>query len=113
MECVAMNRSRAFVFVLVLLGGPARADNWPAWRGPHGTGVCDERGLPLTWGPEQHVRWKVSLPGPGNSTPLVWGDHVFRTQALDGGKWRAVLAFNRSDGKKLWQQEIPCRVEET
>jgi outer membrane protein assembly factor BamB len=108
-----MQRARAFVFVLVLLGTPARADHWPAWRGPHGTGVCDERGLPLTWGPVHHIRWKVSLPAPGNSTPVVWGDHVFLTQALDGGKRRAVLAFHRADGKKLWQQEIPCRVEET
>ena len=34
---------------------PAGADDWPAWRGPDGTGVCKERDLPLhvfPWRPE-------------------------------------------------------------
>ena len=89
------------------------ADNWPAWRGPHATGVCDEHPLPLTWSATDNIRWKVPLPGPGNSTPIVWGDRVFLTQGLDGGKRRALLAFARADGKKLWQQEVVCAVAET
>lgn len=100
---------------LVLLLGTltVRADNWPAWRGPHANGVCDERNLPLTWSATHNVRWKVALPEPGNSTPIIWGNHVFLTQALDGGKRRALIAFDRRDGKKLWQGELPCPVEET
>ena len=91
----------------------AWADNWPAWRGPHGTGTYTGPSLPLTWRTKQNVRWKVPLPGPGNSTPIVWAEHVFLTQALEGGKRRAVIAFRRSDGKKLWQREVPCAVAET
>src|SRR5207244_499082 len=72
-----------------------------------------EKGLPLTWSPTENIRWKVPLPGPGNSTPIVWGDRVFLTQAIDGGKRRALLAFNKADGKKLWQQDVPCQVQET
>jgi outer membrane protein assembly factor BamB len=106
-------QSKLFLIGFVLLAHPARADNWPAWRGPHGTGVCDERGLPVSWSATQNIRWKVPLPGPGNSTPVVWGDRIFLTQALDGGKRRAVIALNRADGKQLWQQEVPCPVQET
>jgi outer membrane protein assembly factor BamB len=108
-----MHQSKILVIGLLLLGSPSRADNWPAWRGPHGTGVCDERGLPVSWSATKNILWKVPLPGPGNSTPVVWGDRVFLTQALDGGKRRAVIALSRADGKKLWQQEVPCLVEET
>jgi outer membrane protein assembly factor BamB len=108
-----MNPSKAVALTLLLLAAPARADNWPAWRGPLATGVCTERDLPTTWSAAQHVRWKVPLPGPGNSTPVVWGDRLFLTQALDDGKRRAVLAFDRRDGTPLWQQEVPCRVDET
>ncbi len=108
-----MRRTSAYLLGLALAAAPARADNWPAWRGPHGTGVCDERGLPLTWGPGDNVRWKVPLPGPGNATPVVWGDRVFLTQALDRGKRRALVAFRRADGKKLWQQEVACAAPET
>jgi outer membrane protein assembly factor BamB len=101
------------VSVMLLAAAPLMADNWPAWRGVHGDGVSRERGLPLKWSATENVRWKARLPEPGNSTPIVWGEHVFLTQALDGGKRRAVIAWRRSDGMKLWQQELPCHFEET
>ena len=108
-----MRRCLLFLFGWLLLTSLAVADNWPAWRGPHATGVCDEQALPLTWSPTDNIRWKVPLPGPGNSTPIVWGDRVFLTQSLDGGKRRALIAFARADGKRLWQQEVVCAVPET
>ena len=110
-----MWRCLVSLFGWLLLTSLVAADNWPAWRGPHATGVCgvreeqlgaghvDEHPLPLTWSATDNIRWKVPLPGPGNSTPIVWGDRVFLTQSLDGGKRRALLAFARADGKKLWQ----------
>lgn len=107
-------------FLLAALAGfslavvPAvRADNWPAWRGADGTGISRERGLPVTWSKTQNIRWKMPLPEPGNSTPIIWGDHVFLTQSLDKGKRRALLALHRADGRKLWQREVACPVEET
>ncbi|MBM4069287.1 MAG: hypothetical protein FJ271_10125 [Planctomycetes bacterium] len=87
--------------------------NWTAWRGPDGRGIVAAGDIPLTWDAKKNVRWKVALPAPGNSTPIVWGDKVFLTQALDGGKRRALIAFDRKDGKKLWQREVPCTVVET
>src|SRR5262249_51863795 len=47
----------------------ARAENWPGWRGPRGDGTSAEKDLPTTWSPKENVRWKVKLPGPGNSSP--------------------------------------------
>lgn len=88
------------------------AQNWPAWRGPLNNGIATES-APLTWSRKDNIRWKVALPEPGNSTPIIWGDHVFLTQALDGGKRRALIAFHRADGRKLWQRELPCSVVET
>lgn len=90
----------------------ALAENWPSWRGPQANGISNERSLPVTWSATQNVRWKAPLPGPGNSTPIVWGDRVFLTQSLDKGKRRAVLCFARADGKKIWQRGVPCTVKE-
>src|SRR5262249_38085205 len=106
-------QSKCMCFLVLVCAATGRADNWPAWRGPHATGVSEERDLPTAWSATKNIRWKVPLPGPGNSTPIVWGDRVFLTQALDGGKRRAVIAFDRRDGKKLWQQEVPCATRET
>jgi outer membrane protein assembly factor BamB len=105
---------RNFFCFLMLLGlaRPCLGANWPSWRGPHENGVCDEHDLPDSWSPVQNVRWKVALPEPGNSTPVVWGDRIFVTQSLDKGKRRAIFCFARADGKKLWQQGVPCLTEE-
>src|SRR5947199_6706043 len=98
-------RLSAFAILLIVLPGIVAADNWPQWRGPQGTGQSLETGLPTTWSPEENVRWKVPLPGPGMSTPIVWGSRVFLTQSLDSaGRRRALLCFDRKDGKSLWQR---------
>ncbi len=82
----------------------ASAENWPRFRGSEGIGVSRETGLPLTWSSTENVRWKTPLPGPGMSSPVVWGNRVFVTQALDkDGHKRALLCFDRKDGKQLWQ----------
>jgi outer membrane protein assembly factor BamB len=80
------------------------AANWPAWRGPHGTGVCDEKNLPLRWSTNENVRWRVSLPERGNATPIVWGNRVFVTQAIEKESRRTLLCFDRANGALLWQQ---------
>jgi len=98
---------------LPLLASAAVADNWPAWRGALGRGVSGERNVPLTWAADKNIRWKTALPAPGNSTPIVYGDLVLLTQALEGGIRRALVAFDRATGKQRWQQEVPCHVLET
>jgi outer membrane protein assembly factor BamB len=96
-----------FVFLAAFWANSAVAENWPGWRGPTGNGHSTEKDLPLKWGNKENVRWKIELPGPGNSSPIVWGDRIFATQSLDkDGKQRAVMCFQRSDGKLLWQKEI-------
>jgi outer membrane protein assembly factor BamB len=108
-----MNRSLPASICVLMFTSVALADNWPAWRGPRGDGVSSERNLPLNWSAKENVKWKAPLPEPGNSTPIVWEQRVFLTQALDGGKRRALIAFDRKDGKKIWQHEVPCDFVET
>lgn len=101
---------RSIVSLLVVLvlgvGGAARADNWPAWRGPTGQGFCAEKHLPLVWSDKQNVKWKIKLAHQGNSTPVVWGDKIFVTQANRGGTERSLLCFARAEGKLLWQKTV-------
>ncbi|MGI8603160.1 MAG: PQQ-binding-like beta-propeller repeat protein [Verrucomicrobiales bacterium] len=80
------------------------ADNWPAWRGPDGTGVCVEKSLPLHWDRTQNVKWRIPLPERGNSTPIVWGQRLFLTQALEKDGQRLVMCFDRENGHLHWQR---------
>lgn len=88
----------------------ALAANWPAWRGPLGIGVSDEKSLPVKWSATENVKWRVALPERGNSTPIVWNDRVFLTQPV--GKERTLMCFSRSDGKRLWQQGVTTKLDD-
>ncbi len=70
-----------------------------------GSGVVTaETSLPLDWGAEKNVKWRVPLPERGNSTPIVHGGKVFVTQAIDSEKFRGLMCFDRANGKLLWKK---------
>lgn len=124
-----MYRLVIIFFIGTISAISARAENWPAWRGPTGDGVSTEKNLPVKWSPTENVRWKVALPSGGNSTPIIWGDRVFITQANDVTQWppqvpanyaggaspggfaiankRSVMCFDRADGTLFWQADTP------
>jgi outer membrane protein assembly factor BamB len=108
-----MTRLLGTLALTFTLAAPALAADWPAWRGPTGQGHSDEKNLPLTWSPTENVKWKVPLADPGNSTPIVFGDKIFLTQANKGGTVRSLICFARADGKILWQTDVKYDVKET
>jgi outer membrane protein assembly factor BamB len=91
-----------FLFILILFTWGAVAGNWPAWRGPEGTGVAKENNVPLHWSTNENICWRAPLPDRGNSTPIVWEKRVFVTQTE--GSRRMLMCFDRMTGKLLWQQ---------
>ncbi len=91
------------MLLMVALCTPMSPANWPRFRGPNGSGVSDARNLPVEFGPEKNVRWKVSLPA-GHSSPVTAGDHVFLT-ASEKDKL-LTLCVDRKSGKLLWRREI-------
>ncbi|HVW01834.1 MAG TPA: PQQ-binding-like beta-propeller repeat protein [Planctomycetaceae bacterium] len=80
-----------------------RADNWPQWRGPKHDGISHEVGIPTTWSKTENVAWRLPLPGPAGSTPVVWQDHIFLTSAE--GPDLVLIAAN-TNGKQLWKQTL-------
>ncbi len=84
----------------------ASADEWPGWRGPNGSGVSGETGLPVRWSATSGVRWRVRVPGEGFSSPIVWNDRVFVSSSLEDGARRTVHCLKRDSGETLWSQSI-------
>ena len=111
-----MQSPRTSVSILALFGlltsVSAHAGDWPAWRGPDGTGVSQEKGLPIKWSEKENVRWRVRLPDRGNSTPIVCGDRVFITQAIEKEGRRTLMCFERSSGEPLWQSGVTYTEKE-
>lgn len=90
------------LILLLVLTGSAAAGNWPTWRGPEGTGTAPDADPPIHWSPQRNVRWRTALPARGNSTPVVWENRVFLTQAI--GSQRLLMCFERDTGRLLWQR---------
>lgn len=82
---------------------PAADANWPRWRGPQQDGHTTDSALPVKWSSE-NVVWKTPLPGSGQSTPMIWGNRIFLTAALNKGAERIVFCVDRNSGKLLWQE---------
>lgn len=76
--------SRSILAGLLAAAAPAADLDWPQFRGPGGQGVVRETGLALEWSDTKNVIWKTELPGRGHSSPIVWGDRIFLTTALEG-----------------------------
>lgn len=95
----------------LLAAGPAApgsaAGDWPGWRGPEGSGVSSESGLPERWSITENVRWKAALPGRGVSGPAIARGKVFLTASSGArGERLHVLAFDAPAGKKLWERVL-------
>jgi hypothetical protein len=107
---------------ILSINRPARADDWPGWRGPTGMGHTTARDLPRAWGgkDQTNVRWKAPLlpdrarPDQNQSSPIVVGGRVVVTASW----WPAdsstnefpehhVLCFRATDGKRLWDTRVP------
>lgn len=86
---------------------PARAENWPGWRGAQRTGVSAETNLPKQWSATEGVLWKTPTPGSGSSNPIVWEDQVLITSS-DGARQEDlhVMSFNLNDGQQRWHARL-------
>ena len=66
---------------VVLFAAALAANNWPQFRGPGASGVSDDPNLPDKWSQTENVVWKVPVAGLGWSSPVVWGNQVWLTNA--------------------------------
>jgi len=82
-----------------------RGGNWPQWRGPEGSGVSRETGLPVSWSEAIGVVWKCKLPQSGTSTPVVWEDAIFLTSHVDDRRL-VLVKIDKKAGKIEWIRAV-------
>ncbi len=103
----------AAMSVSLMAAGLDDKDAWHQWRGPHNTGVA-EGDAPLRFSDVDNVKWRVSIPGKGHSTPVISGDTIYLTTAMESGSETesgalvkhdfVVLALDRRTGKEIWRR---------
>ncbi|MBB81273.1 MAG: hypothetical protein CMN02_09815 [Roseibacillus sp.] len=95
-----------FIIVPVLIESvEAGEDDWPRFRGPGGAGTGS--GFDCPGGVDKTaMAWTVALPGPGSSSPVVWGPRIFVTSE-DRLRGLVHLECRRvDDGSVLWKRTV-------
>ncbi len=83
--------------------------HWPQFRGPESRGVADGPNLPDRWSATENIAWKTDVPGRGWSSPIVWGNRIFLTTAVNRGeleepKKGLYFGGNRPDAPKVQEE---------
>jgi hypothetical protein len=102
----------------------ASAEDWNPFRGPDQNGASEVAGIPLTWSAGENRLWKLELPGPGTSQPVVWNDRIYVTCYSGYGYLRGkhnytdvntddqsklmfhVVCVDARTGTKVWQKDF-------
>jgi outer membrane protein assembly factor BamB len=95
-----------FSALIFIPARPARADDWPAFRGSQRDGICRETGLLKEWpegGPP--LAWKTTGLGEGFSTVTVVGNVIYTQGHKDGKQWVMALDANNK-GKLIWEADF-------
>lgn len=77
-----MNLLTLIVVHALLLPNTSTGQDWLQWRGPAMNGVAPNADPPTQWSEDKNVKWKVEIPGHGQSTPIIVGDLVILQAAV-------------------------------
>ncbi len=101
------SKARWLAFSLnLLLCLVAVAQEWTRFRGPNGCGLSDAKTIPTVW-TEKDFNWRIEMPGPGHSSPVIWGDKVFLLTGDEHTNLVWLLSVNSVDGSIAWQKSFP------
>jgi len=118
----------AILFAAMVSSVAAADENWLHWRGPDANGSASASARPpVQWDKQTGIRWTAELPGTGTSTPVVVGNRIYVTSAVETDRAGesatpqqetsktvppavyyefVVTCINRQDGKEIWQKVL-------
>ena len=102
-----------------LMAPQCMAENWPRFRGANGQGISNQS-APIEWNQNKNIKWRSELPGPGSSSPVIFGNKIFvtcfsgvSTGDQDTSKLvRYVLCLDKDKGTVLWKDELKSNQRE-
>ncbi len=113
-----MHRISAITLLVTIIApsGIIADDNWPQFRGTNGLGISDGN-PPLEWDVKEgtNVEWNTPIAGLGHSSPIVWGDRIFLTTAVNSETDKPSLktgwlggAGESAPDKGQWTWQVIC-----
>jgi outer membrane protein assembly factor BamB len=113
----------AATVVVMLLFQTTNAEDWARFRGPEGKGTIKSAKVATEWSESKNIKWQIDLPGPGSSSPIVYGDRVYITCYTGYGTDRAnpgdpknlkrhLICYDRSNGSEVWRTTVDSKEAE-
>ena len=106
---IGMTRHLLFIFILSLSRFPAVGGDadWPDFRGPTEQGLTPKgTQLPLSWSEAENITWKTVIKGKAWSSPVVWKDKIWLTNADEGGTRLSALCVDKNTGKVIHNKKL-------
>ncbi|MBC8870658.1 MAG: PQQ-like beta-propeller repeat protein [Planctomycetes bacterium] len=91
---------------LAIASAAIGGENWTSYRGPTDQGHADSTGLPLQWSEDENVVWKTPIPGKAWSSPVIWGDRIWLTDANEAGTLLYAVCVDKNSGKVIVRKRL-------
>lgn len=117
-----MKLELSLLLTALLTASHTFAGNWPQFRGPDSNGIANGATPPLTWSETENIKWKIQIPGRGHSSPVIKGDYIYLTTAIEENVRKEqygnnicfyadritlmALCIDFNDGRIKWQTEL-------
>lgn len=89
---------------LLLVAGSVPAQEWSRFRGPNGAGTSSVT-IPAAWDDDDY-RWRVTVPGIGHASPVVWEDWIFVSSGDEETGARLLVCLDRATGEEVWSRSF-------
>lgn len=73
----------SLALIAVVLPPVAATENWPEFRGSNQGHAPESVSVPLTWSASENIEWKIPISGKAWSSPIVVGETVYITTAVE------------------------------
>lgn len=97
-----------YLFFILLIGCSSSlsdTNRWTRFRGENGQGLDANGSVPVKWD-SSDFEWKITLPGIGNASPVVWENTIYVTCADDEKDIGYLMAVDGRDGEIRWRKEF-------
>ena len=99
---MAIRLFAVLALALSAAGATAPHDEWSRFRGPNGSGISAAKNLPVEFGPDKNLIWKLELP-QGHSSPILFRDRLYMTGFRDKDLFTFAVS---TDGKLQWETKL-------
>jgi outer membrane protein assembly factor BamB len=122
MRPIPRTPTRGLIVAFLIGAGSIQAGDWAQFRGPGGMGVASAKSVPVEWSKDTNLLWTAELPGPGGSSPILYGDRIYLhcyTGFNEPGKpgrmedlKRHLVCLDRATGREVWSIPTAAKLPE-